>query len=100
MKRSSLEEMFQYQKSIDAFAKADVKESQVGLTFMLSTNKSGMKLIGHGGNQNGFITLFYLSPSTRSAYVVAFNTLSMELHKLYKEDLQTFLFEHFFPACK
>lgn len=34
----------------------------------------GIEVIGHSGNQNGFLSHLYLHRPSRSGYVVAFNT--------------------------
>ena len=36
--------------------------------------QNGRLFIGHGGNQNGFLSHFYLHPPSGSAYLVAYNT--------------------------
>jgi hypothetical protein len=34
----------------------------------------GVELIGHSGNQNGFLSHLYVHVPSRTAYVIAFNT--------------------------
>ena len=46
---------------------------QMGLTFFLERH-GGQDYIAHSGGQNGFISHFYLHPSSGLAYIVAFNT--------------------------
>src|SRR5205823_12351186 len=36
--------------------------------------EAGRLYIGHGGNQDGFLSHFYLDPPLHSAYLVAYNT--------------------------
>jgi hypothetical protein len=46
---------------------------QIGLSFFIERHH-GVELIGHSGNQNGFLSHLYLHPASRTGYVVAFNT--------------------------
>ena len=39
-----------------------------------SSGTPGVDLIAHSGNQNGFISHFYLHRPSRTAYIVSFNT--------------------------
>src|SRR5207248_5634324 len=77
LKRSSLEEMFRKQLDIASsdssqLAGAQGKDS-IGLGFF--RHQVGDRLyIGHGGNQNGFLSHFYLDPLSHTAYLVAYNT--------------------------
>jgi hypothetical protein len=43
------------------------------LSFFLEKH-SGLDLVGHSGDQNGFISHLYVHRPTRTAYVVSFNT--------------------------
>lgn len=81
LKRSSLEEMFQKQMPI---VKTDASQTisgeskdWVGLSFFI--HEQGVRLyIGHGGQQGGFISHFYVDPPQKNAYLVAFNTDSSD----------------------
>jgi CubicO group peptidase (beta-lactamase class C family) len=69
--RASLEEMFATQVPI-----ADPEQPQqraIGLLFFRE-EVGGLPLIGHSGNQNGFISHLYLHLPSRAGYIVAFNT--------------------------
>ena len=46
---------------------------QSGLSFFLERH-AGLELVGHSGDQNGFISHFYLHRPSRTAYIVSFNT--------------------------
>ena len=46
---------------------------QAGLSCFIERHH-GIELVGHSGNQNGFISHLYLHRPSRTAYVVAFNT--------------------------
>lgn len=46
---------------------------QAGLSFFLERHDD-VELVGHSGDQNGFVTHLYVHRPTRSGYVVAFNT--------------------------
>jgi hypothetical protein len=48
-------------------------ESSAALSFFVERYGS-VTLIGHSGDQNGFISHLYLHPPTRTAYLVSFNT--------------------------
>jgi len=77
LKRSSFEEMFRKQLDIassDSSQLAGVQGTDsIGLGFFRHEER-GRLYIGHGGNQNGFLSHFYLDPQSHSAYLVAFNT--------------------------
>ncbi len=72
LKRSSLKEMWLpvVETSRDANGnKSDV--SHVGLTFFINRQNG---LIGHSGDQNGFIMYIDFQPKMRAASILAFNT--------------------------
>jgi CubicO group peptidase (beta-lactamase class C family) len=77
LKRSSLEEMFRKQLDITSSDSSQLIGAQgtdsIGLGFFRH-QEDGRLYIGHGGNQNGFLSHFYLDPLSRTAYLVAFNT--------------------------
>jgi CubicO group peptidase (beta-lactamase class C family) len=77
LKRSTLEEMFGTQLEVpssDSSQLAGEKDrDSIGLAFFRH-EQGGRLYIGHGGNQNGFLSHFYLEPSSRNAYLVAYNT--------------------------
>ncbi len=82
LKRSSLEEMFTPQIATDQ------PGVSVGLSFFVEKHsaspggagpggaRSGgnVDLIGHSGDQNGFLSHFYVHLPSRSGYIVAYNT--------------------------
>lgn len=81
LKRSSLEEMWQPQVSIEPAAKdGENRRDAMGLTYFIEDN-FGQHFIGHSGGQNGFISHFYLRPDARTAYIVAFNTHAIPKEK-------------------
>ena len=72
LKRSSLEEMWLPVVESNENANGNPEEGlKVGLSFFLD-GRNG--LIGHSGDQNGFIMYIDFSPKTRSASILAFNT--------------------------
>ncbi len=74
LQRKSLEEMWQPQIKIDPPQnEAITRQDAMGLGFFIEDN-FGQHLVGHSGNQNGFLAHFYVRPDIRAAYVVAFNT--------------------------
>jgi CubicO group peptidase (beta-lactamase class C family) len=73
LRRSSLDEMFTPQiRAMDGEggSGADV---QAGLSCFVERH-GGVELVGHSGDQNGFISHLYIHRPSRSGYVVAFNT--------------------------
>lgn len=66
LKRSSLEEMWKPVVPVSDGV-------QMGLTFFVERH-GGQDYIAHSGGQNGFISHFYLHPSSGMSYIVAFNT--------------------------
>ncbi|RPJ84379.1 MAG: class A beta-lactamase-related serine hydrolase, partial [Acidobacteria bacterium] len=73
LSRGSLEEMFRpVAKAADGEGGSGT-DVQVGLSFFLERHH-GLDLVAHSGNQNGFLSHFYLHAPTRTAFVVAYNT--------------------------
>jgi CubicO group peptidase (beta-lactamase class C family) len=74
LKRSSLEEMFQSTISapLDANGNADFT-TDIGLIFFLD-KRSGETYLGHGGDQNGFISYIEFNQKKRTASILVFNT--------------------------
>jgi CubicO group peptidase (beta-lactamase class C family) len=71
--RSSLDEMFTPQiRAVDGEggSGADV---QAGLSCFIERH-DGVELVGHSGDQNGFISHLYIHRPSNSGYVVSFNT--------------------------
>ena len=74
LKRSSLEEMWQPQ--VPTLADANGNRgftTDIGLIFFLDTTL-GPTHLGHGGDQNGFISYIDFDPSKREASLMVFNT--------------------------
>jgi len=74
LKRASLEEMWQPQikAETDANGNADFT-TDIGLIFFLDRRVS-TEHIGHGGDQNGFISYIDFEPKKRAASIMVFNT--------------------------
>jgi CubicO group peptidase (beta-lactamase class C family) len=71
--RASLEEMWQPRiRAVDGEG-ATGPDAQSGLSFFLERH-SGLDLVGHSGDQNGFMSHFYVHRPSRTAYAVSFNT--------------------------
>ncbi len=73
LKRSSLEEMW-----VPVMRAADGEggsgpDVRVALSFFVERHQ-GLEFVAHSGNQNGFISHFYLHRPSRMAYLVSFNT--------------------------
>ena len=74
LKRSSLEEMWQPQlpTTVDANGNSGFT-TDIGLIYFLN-RRDNRTFIGHGGDQNGFISYIEFEPGTRQASVIVFNT--------------------------
>lgn len=74
LKRSSLEEMFQptMQAPLDANGNGGFT-TDVGLIYFLD-RRGEETYLGHGGDQNGFISYIEFNPKKRTASVLVFNT--------------------------
>jgi CubicO group peptidase (beta-lactamase class C family) len=71
--RASLEEMWTPQIRAADGEGGSGSDVQAALSFFVERHL-GVELIGHSGNQNGFLSHFYVHRPTRSAYIVGFNT--------------------------
>lgn len=74
LKRSSLEEMWQPQlpTAVDANGNQGFS-TDIGLIYFIDRSND-RKLIGHGGDQNGFLSYIDVEPSTRTASLIVMNT--------------------------
>jgi CubicO group peptidase (beta-lactamase class C family) len=74
LKRSSLEEMWQPQLPAAADANGNPGfTTDIGLIYFIDT-RNNRKLIGHGGDQNGFLSYIDVEPATRTASIIVMNT--------------------------
>jgi CubicO group peptidase (beta-lactamase class C family) len=74
LKRSSLEEMWRPQIKTEADANGNKGfTTDIGLIFFLDTTL-GVRHLGHGGDQNGFISYIDFDPDKREASILVFNT--------------------------
>jgi CubicO group peptidase (beta-lactamase class C family) len=73
LKRSSLEEMWVPQIRAIEGEGVNGDHSQAALSFFVE-RWGGVELVGHSGDQNGFISHVYLHRPSRTAYLVSFNT--------------------------
>lgn len=73
LKRSSLEEMWARQIKAVEGEGVNGPDAYAGLSFFVERH-GDVELIGHSGDQNGFISHLYLHPASRTGYVVSFNT--------------------------
>lgn len=73
LKRASLEEMWRPQIPAADGEGASGAAAQAGLSFFVERH-GGLDFVAHSGNQNGFISHFYLHRPSRTAYIVSFNT--------------------------
>jgi len=74
LKRSSLEEMWhpQLPTPVDANGNSGFT-TDIGLIYFLN-RRDGRTFIGHGGDQNGFISYIDFEPATKQASIIVFNT--------------------------
>jgi CubicO group peptidase (beta-lactamase class C family) len=101
LRRASLADMFVAQLPV---ATEGGDKVSIGLNFFIE-DREGHHLVGHSGDQNGFIAHFYVCPALRAGYVVAFNTQTLpttkdgkEKTREFDEVLRTFLLKNVFPA--
>jgi CubicO group peptidase (beta-lactamase class C family) len=103
LKRSSLEEMFTPQlpaRDGEGGSGADVR---AGLSFFIERH-DGTELVGHSGDQNGFISHLYFHRPSRSGYIVSFNTNAQSKSdparttRAVDNDLRDMLIREFFGA--
>ena len=73
LKRSSLEEMWRPQIRATAGEGVNGTDSSAGLSFFVE-KWGDVTLVGHSGDQNGFISHLYLHPPSRTAWVISMNT--------------------------
>ena len=73
LKRSSLEEMWTPQIRANEGEGVNGSDSQAALSFFVE-QWSGVRLVGHSGDQNGFISHLYLHRPSRTAWVISLNT--------------------------
>ncbi|MEP7214091.1 MAG: serine hydrolase domain-containing protein [Acidobacteriota bacterium] len=74
LKRSSLEEMWRPQLKTDVDANGNKGfTTDIGLIFFLDTTL-GPTHLGHGGDQNGFISYIDFDPRKHAASILVFNT--------------------------
>ena len=74
LRRSSLEEMWKPQlpTAVDANGNNGFT-TDIGLIYFLN-RRDGRTFLGHGGDQNGFISYIDFEPATRQASIIVFNT--------------------------
>jgi CubicO group peptidase (beta-lactamase class C family) len=73
LKRGSLEEMWTPQVRAVEGEGVNGSDSQAALSFFVERH-AGIELVGHSGDQNGFISHLYLHRPSRTAYLLSMNT--------------------------
>ena len=73
LKRSSLEEMWTPQIRASEGEGVNGADSQAALSFFVE-RYGNVELIGHSGDQNGFISHLYLHRPSRTAWLISMNT--------------------------
>ena len=101
LKRASLEEMWKPYLPVvpdEDFVSRAGAHDDVASSFFVHTDGK-LRLVGHAGWQNGFRSHFYIDPTTRSAYIVAYNTDAMDKTqntRSFDFELRDELIDHFF----
>jgi CubicO group peptidase (beta-lactamase class C family) len=73
LRRASLDEMFTRQIRAADGEGGSGPDVWAGLSCFIEHHQ-GLELVGHSGDQNGFISHLYLHPASKAGYVVSFNT--------------------------
>ena len=73
LKRSSIDEMFTPQIRARDGEGGSGSDVQAGLSTFIERH-GGVELVGHSGDQNGFISHLYVHRPSHSGYIVSFNT--------------------------
>ena len=73
LKRSSLDDMWKPQIRAADGEGASGSDAYAGLSFFVE-RYADVELVGHSGNQNGFLSHLYIHRPSRTGYVIAFNT--------------------------
>jgi|SRR5919198_889118 CubicO group peptidase (beta-lactamase class C family) len=73
LKRSSLEEMWTPQLRAASGEGTNGSDSQAALSFFIE-RYGDIQLVGHSGDQNGFLSHLYMHRPSRTAWLIAFNT--------------------------
>jgi CubicO group peptidase (beta-lactamase class C family) len=73
LKRSSLLEMWTPQIAARPGEGTNAEDTSAALSFFVEKHGS-VELVGHSGDQNGFLAHLYLHPPSRTGWLVAFNT--------------------------
>jgi CubicO group peptidase (beta-lactamase class C family) len=73
LKRSSLDEMWTRQIRAVEGEGVNGPDSYAGLSFFIERH-AGVELVGHSGDQNGFISHLYLHRPSRTGWLISMNT--------------------------
>ena len=73
LKRASVEEMFTPRIRASDGEGGSGDDVQAGLSCFIERHR-GVELVGHSGDQNGFISHLYIHRPSASGYIVSFNT--------------------------
>lgn len=96
LNKSSLSEMFTPQIAVSddgSDAPENAGGQQMGLSFFLG-ERNDTSLIGHSGNQNGFISHIYIVPEQNVGYTIVFNSLGQS--RQVDRNILDYLLEHIF----
>lgn len=87
LKRSTLEEMWQPQLPAATDANGNPGfTTDIGFVFFIDASDN-RKLVGHGGDQNGFLSYIDIEPATRTASVIVLNTNVVDRSALDGQDV-------------
>jgi len=73
LKRSSLEDMWTPQVPATTGEGTNGSDSRAALSFFIE-RYGDVELVGHSGDQNGFLSHLYIHRPSRTAWLIAFNT--------------------------
>jgi CubicO group peptidase (beta-lactamase class C family) len=99
LRRASLERLW---RPVVEVSRADGRHEDMGLSFFIE-EANGSRFVGHHGEQNGFLSHFYVEPRSGTAYIVAYNTDASTKKgpgpdtRVLDRALADYFFKHVFP---
>ncbi len=100
LKRASLEKLWQ---PVVEVSREAGRHEDMGLSFFVEEANGG-RFVGHHGEQNGFLSHFFVEPRSGTAYIVAYNTDASSTKgpgpdtRALDRALAEYFFAHVFPA--
>ena len=100
LKRASLEKLW---RPVVEVSREAGRHEDMGLSFFVEEANGG-RFVGHHGEQNGFLSHFFVEPRSGTAYIVAYNTDASTAKgpgpdtRVFDRALADYFFQHVFPA--